>query len=493
MIISKSEYMLYLRHPGMLWLKKHDKSKLPVVSESLQAMFDDGHLFEEYANRLFPDAVSVGFDDYHSYLTMPGRTRMQIESGADTILQGRMEAGSITCIFDVIERAGDLEYDLIEIKSSTEVKDDHISDLAFQTCVLEDAGIKVRKIFVIHVNTDYVRHGEIDIESISRKTEVTEKVKSKIDETRINIEKALEVARSKSPPDFSPRHAKQGALQEWMDIYHLFYPEKHTHPISKLTRVNAKLMGELEDLGVARIQDIPDTVNLNEKQRSQVRVTKHDKRIIEKEKIREFLGSLTYPLYFFDYETFSSVIPPFDGLRPYQQMPFQYSLHRKDTPDPGLHHAEYLHLENTHPGLPLLKKLKEDIGDKGSVIVWYEPFEKGRNEELGKMFPEYAQLMGDLNGRIVDLMTPFANQWYMDKDFFGSASIKKVLPVLISDLSYEKLNIKEGATASRVWTETILEGKNIDKKDKIMQDLLDYCRLDTLAMVQLYDFLRSEV
>jgi hypothetical protein len=493
MQISKSEYMLFLKHPGMLWLKKHDKSKLPAVSESLQAMFDDGKLFEEYANKLFPDAVSVGFDSYASYMTMPNRTREILQGGAHTIFQGRIESENITCIFDVIEKVGEGEYDLIEVKSSTEVKSDHIADLAFQTIVLEDAGLKVRNVFVIHANAEYVRRGDIDVQMLTKKEEVTAQVRSLETETRRNIEEALRVASSQTPPDYSPRHAKQGALQEWMEIYHLLYPQKHTYPISKLTRINAKLIGELEDRGVERIQDIPESVNLSAKQRAQVHVTRDEKRIIIKEKISEFLDSLIFPLYFFDYETFSTVIPPFDGIHPHQQVPFQYSLHIMETPTSKPVHKEYLHRENSHPGLPLLTQLQRDIGNRGSVIVWYEPFEKTRNEELGQMFPEYASFMEALNARVVDLMTPFANNWYMDKDFFGSASIKKVLPVLVSDLSYKELEIQEGASASRIWTETVLQGKNQDTKEKIMKDLHDYCHLDTLAMVQLYDFLRCEV
>ena len=154
---------------------------------------------------------------------------------------------------------------------------------------------------------------------------------------------------------------------------------------------------------------------------------------------------------------------------------------------------EFLHRENTNPGRPLLEQLKKDIGEEGTVLVWYESFEKGRNVELGQMFPEYAEMMNKLNERIIDLMVPFSTGLFVDKDFFGSASIKKVLPVLISELSYEKLNIHEGGTASRTWKETILEGKNPEQKEQIMNDLLAYCRLDTLAMVQLFKFLEKEI
>jgi len=345
---------------------------------------------------------------------------------------------------------------------------------------------------VIHVNNEYRRDGEIDIRKFTTRENVTERVREVIPETEEGIEQALKVAHSNTAPDYSPRHVKLGALSEWMDIYHLLFPEKHSHSIFKLTRINAKLIGQFEDLGVDRIQDIPETVELNEKQQRQVKATKENARIIKKEEIQKFLSGLTYPLYFLDYETFKSVVPPFDGTKPYQQIPFQYSLHKIDK-DGILTHTEYLHLEQSNPTLPLVKQLVKDVGTEGTVLVWYESFEKGRNKELGEMYPDYKDAMEQLNSRVVDLIIPFAEGWFVDKDFFGSASIKKVMPVLITDLSYDKLLIQEGEGASREWTETIFEGKNKEKREIIIQALREYCRLDTLAMVQLYNFLQNKV
>ncbi len=486
--------MLFLRHPGWLWLKKHDKAKLPIVDDGLQAIFDDGKLFEEYANKLFPDAVKIGFNlGDSSYLTMPQRTTQTINSDAQIILQGRIEAGETTCIFDVLQKTGGNMFDLFEIKSSTEVKEDHILDLAFQTVVLENAGFIVRRIFVICVNKDYVRDGEIDIKKMTTQSDVTDEVKSRLEITREEIKKALAIIKSSTPPDFSPRHVGLDALSEWMAIYEILNPQVHPHNIYKLARLNPKLIGELEDLGVKLISDVPTSMDLHPKQKLQIQVTKEDKRIVNKEKIKEFISQIKYPLYFFDYETFCTVIPPFDGINPYQQVPFQYSIHMIENPQGELIHKEFLHTTNSNPGILLLEQLKKDIGDKGTVLVWYEPFEKGRNTELGEMFPEYAQFMTELNARIVDLMIPFSNNWFVDKDFFGSASIKKVMPALISELSYEKLAISEGETASRTWKELVFENKHAEKKEEIRRQLLEYCGMDTLAMVQLFKFLQAEI
>lgn len=494
MTLSKSEYMMFLKQPAWLWLKKHDKAKLPEIDLETQAMFDNGHLFESYAEQLFPGAVKIGFSfEENNYMTMPRRTNIALDSGVKTIFQGRIEAASVTCIFDVLDRVAGNVFDLYEIKSSTSVKIDHEHDLSFQVVVLEQAGITIRNVGVIHVNNKYVRNGAIDIKAITKRTDVTEAVSLLLDETKFNIQKALQTIQSNIPPGMSPRFVRLGPIDEWLNIYKSLYKDLNPHSIYHLGSIKPQLIGELEDLGVKHIKDIPDHVKLSEKQRRQVHVTKTNQRIIDKTKIFEFVDNLKYPLYFLDYETLSNVIPSFDGIRPYQQVPFQYSLHILEHPGAPLQHKEYLHTENTHPGIPLLQRLREDICDKGTVLVWYEKFEKNRNKELGDMFPEYAEFMQGVNNRVIDLMIPFSEGWFVDKDFYGSASIKKVLPVLVSELSYKELNIQEGASAQRIWMETILDGKNADTKEQIMEDLRAYCKLDTLAMVQLFKVLQTEI
>jgi hypothetical protein len=494
MQLSKSEYMLFLRQPAWLWLKKHDKAKLPESDPTLQALFDNGHLFETYVEQLFPNGAKIGFSfEENNYLTMPQRTKEAIENGTKTILQGRLDVNGLTCIFDVLERVEGNIFDLSEIKSTTSIKIEHEHDLAFQVVVLEQAGLTIRNVSVIHVNNLYKREGAIDVKVLTKTTDVTEAVRLLIDETKLKIQQAIKTIQSDTPPGMSPRFVRLGPIEEWLTIFRSLYPNLDPHSIYHLARSKPQLIGELEELGITQIKEIPDHIKLSEKQQRQVQATKTNQRLIEKNKIAAFLQNIKYPLYFLDYETLSSVIPSFDGIRPYQQVPFQYSLHILESSSSPLQHKEYLHTENTHPGLPLLQRLKADIGETGTVLVWYEKFEKGRNSELGEMFPEYAEFMQQVNSRIIDLMTPFSEGWLVDKDFYGSASIKKVLPVLVSELSYKDLAIQEGASAQRLWMETVFDGKHEEEKAQIMTDLIAYCKLDTLAMVQLYRVLNAEI
>jgi hypothetical protein len=496
MTLSKSNYLTYLKHPAWLWLEKHDKVKLPEVDDDTQAVFDAGNLFEKYAEQLFPNGHTLGYKtnghfDGNKYFALPDLTKEALSGEHTVLFQGRLEVDGITCIFDVLERNAMGSYNLYEIKSSTKAKPEHEHDLAFQTLVLEKAGLSIENIYVIHVNTEYVRIGDIDPKEITDTTEVTSAVRSLIDFTTEEVEKAKAVMNALTMPDPSPRFARNGAFNEWLKIYETLEGSFDTYSIYNLCNVGARRAGELEDIGVTAIADIPEEFHLTTKQYRQVEATRGGERIINVEEIRRFLGTLQYPLYFLDYETFAGVIPAFDGLRPYQQVPFQYSLHVLEHPDAELQHKEYLHTENTLSVEPLLKQLAQDIGPDGSVIVWFQTFEKGRNAEMAAMEPNYNNFLYNLNDRVIDLMIPFAEGWFIDKDFFGSASIKAVLPVLIPELSYKDLNIHGGNTAQRVWMETILMGKNPERKEVIMNDLRKYCELDTLAMVKIWEVLRK--
>jgi hypothetical protein len=490
MTLSKSDYMLFLRHPAWLWLKKHDKAKLPAVNDNTQAMFDAGNLFEKYAEQLFPDGVRIGFTNYDEYLNMPERTIKILSDGAKTIFQGRFEYDQLTFICDVIVIVGNNQVDLFEIKSSTKAKPEHELDLAFQMVVLEQSGFEVRNISVVHVNNQFVRNGAVDPHKLTRTTDITESVKAKRELTKNHIDQALKVVNSPSLPSISPSLARLGSFNEWLDIYRgLVSVEPES--IYDLCAVGVDKVSKLEATGVTKIVDIPDDFPVSDKQQLQIQATKQNKKIIDKDNIEAFLTTFQYPLYFFDYETLMSIVPYFDGIRPYQQVPFQYSLHVIDSPSAKIRHLAYLHRENSNPAEPLSKVLQSQIGSSGSIITWNMSFEKSCNRLLGELVPEYRAFYAQLNERIVDLMLPFSKSWYVDKDFCGSASIKYVLPVLAPELSYKTLGIQEGGSAQRLWMEAVLDGKRDNEKDTILNDLVEYCGLDTFAMVKIWEHLSN--
>lgn len=451
MQLSKSDYMLYLKHPAWLWLKKHDKEKLPPVDEGTQAMFDAGHKFEAYGEALFENGVTLGFKDYSEYSSLTDRTQQALSDGATTtIFQSRFVWGEYNCLPDIVTVVGDNEVDLYEIKSSTRVKDEHLYDLAFQCAVIEGNGLKIRNIFVIYVNNEYVRRGAIKPEELTKMDDVTSAVRNLASFTESNMPLAIETMMSVTMPDPNPVFlSKLGDKKQWQGIYDTL-------------------------VGTPK----PDYSG------AEATIQKHE--------IDAFLGELEYPLYFLDYETMSAVVPYFDGHRPYQQIPSQYSLHILDSPDAEMRHAEYLHRENSDPSLPIAQHLVEDIGTSGSIITWNMSFEKKCNTTLGNLNPEFAEDMTKINERVVDLMIPFKpkNSWYSDPRFEGSASIKNVLPVVVPSLSYKELGIQNGGSAQALWMQAVLDESREDK-EQILDDLIKYCKLDTLAMVEIYNVLRT--
>lgn len=482
--------MLYLAHPAWLWLKKHGKEKLPPIDDNTQATFDAGNLFEGYAEKLFDDGVRLGFTDYASYLALPEQTFEAILGGAKTIFQARFVSGQLTCISDVVHVVADKTFDLYEIKSSTKAKPEHITDLAFQAHVLRSSGFTVRKIHVVHVNNEYVRHGVIKAEEFCAVTEVTDEVNDLEEATKAQIQGALDVMQLADMPDLSPANAASSAFSEWLPIYKsLTNPAKDS--IYYLCGLNPSKVNQLESLGIEKIADIPDDYKLSPKQHKQVVATKLNQQLITTEPIKELLRTFQYPLYFLDYETLAGIVPPFEGTRPYQQVPFQYSLHIIDAPDSELRHEEYLHRESTNPCRDVAEALRRHIGDEGTVLAWNMGFEKSCNVTLAEEVPELKDFLLDLNDRMNDLMIPFSKLWFVDKDFCGSASIKKVLPVLAPHLSYKKLGIQEGASAQRLWMQSVIDGKDTIDKEVMFADLLEYCKLDTLAMVEIYNVLRK--
>lgn len=497
MVLSKSDYMLYLRHPAWLWLKKHAKHKLPPIDANTQALFDAGHEFESIAENLFPDGVKLGFNNYQEYKSLPKKTRDAINSSVKTIFQGRFEASGITCIVDVLDRVEGNTFDLIEIKSSTKVKPEHEYDLAFQLEVLEKSGLIIRNLSIVHVNNEYTKEGVIDPQIICSVTDVTGDIKRLSQITKDQIQEAFKVLKKGNLPDISPRYAnrlnisKTSWFQDWLEVYKALKPDMDEYSIYYLSYPNQEQIGKLEDAGVELIHDVPEEYSLRPKQLAQIQTTKSGQRVVDKDKIAEFFNSFEYPLYFFDYETLSNLVPFFDGMRPYKDYPFQYSLHIIREPGEQVEHKEYLHQDNSNPMPGLLEQLNKDIGSIGTILAWYMGYEKKCNQTMADLYPRHKEFLDNINDRMNDLMLPFSNMWLVDKDFFGSASLKSVLPIMVPELSYKELKVQDGLYARRLWTQTILENKYQDKKEKILAALSAYCTLDTFAMVRILEELKK--
>jgi hypothetical protein len=508
MIISKTDYLIFRECPKNAWLKIHKpdiyyKHELSAFDKSI---IETGNEVELYARKLFPDGILIeGRDDKAIKETE------ELLKERKTLFQPVFVKDGFLAALDILEfNKIEDKYEIIEVKASNEIKDKmHLYDLAFQINLLKRVGLNIGRSYILHLNPEYERGDELDIAKLFTKEDATEAVGEILEKVNIEMQRAYEFLNKEDEPDKYDDCIciYKGRSSHCTTFYysHKEVPEYSIHDIARIGVSKKKLM-ELVDGGILDIKDVPEEIDLSEIQKNQVEAVQLDRPLIKKDKIREELRPLNYPIYFLDYETYPSAIPRFKGFSPYEQIPFQYSLHIVNkwplNEEKDLKHSEYLHTGDNDPSLSFATSLVKDLGRVGSIIVWNKKFEQKRNEELARRVPSLKKEMLEINTRIYDLMDIFSLQYYVHKDFMGSTSIKYVLPVLAPELSYKKLEIKEGGTASMKWNEMVTgisminDGNKTKKiklepKDKelIANNLKTYCKLDTYAMFAIWKHL----
>jgi hypothetical protein len=379
--------------------------------------------------------------------------------------------------------------DIYEIKGSASVKEEHYDDVAFQKMTAERSGVTVERCYVITMNGEYVRRGDVDPEQLFVITDVTEKINERMEVTARQAKEAVEYLNTVPVPSLMDYCLDNKLDCRFIKVHFPGLPDYTVFDIAFLKHDKRR---ELLADGIVDIAEVPDDFPLSKKQKTQVDAAKTGEVHIERSKIADRICSWEYPLQFLDYETFSYAIPQFEGVRPFQQMCFQYSLHTIDRPGALMKHSYFLSKGDDDPPRAMAAHLKEAMSDGiGTVFVWYEAFEKTRNSEMAEMFPEFKGFFDEVNEKTCDLMKVFSDNLYVHPDFKGRTSIKKVLPVVCPHLSYLELGIGDGLTASISWFRAATWGGAMDeeKRKEIFDDLEKYCKLDTLAMVEIFNYL----
>ncbi len=469
-MITKTDFLQYLDTPAHLWASKHgqiEKAPSPIEQHRMEQGQEIEGLAREYIQE---------------YLLQVTDAELAHEK---TFVDGNFQARVDTAAYYPAEEV----IDIYEIKSSSSVKKEDKYDVAFQRVVCE-ASETVRDVFIVHLNKEYIRQGELDLAKLFVVAKMNDSIEELREEVLVAREEAWQVASRDTSegiqtcvkPDDCPCPT----------ICHGELPE---HSIYGVPRLNQNKKRELRADGILAIQDIPDGYPLSGYQSQIVEVVKDGEPFSDIPAIINELAKLEYPLNFLDYETYNPGIPFFDGYWPYQHVVFQYSLHIVETPDSELEHHELLLTNEGDPGIKLVKHLSERITDTGSVIVWHKTFETGRNKEMAEQYPEYRDFILNINTRIYDLKEIFSKGFYIHPDFHGSSSIKNVLPVLVPefDQNYAELPISSGEEAMLAWANIMLGNIPQEQRSQLRQELLSYCELDTLAMVKIWQVLREEV
>ncbi|MBI9037607.1 MAG: DUF2779 domain-containing protein [Bacteroidales bacterium] len=451
------------------------------ISESQQAIFDCGQNVGELAQQLFPGGVMAAFDLPEGFMKSIHKTRELIEQGNSIIYEAGLMHENTHCFVDILVKKNG-KWFIYEVKSSTGIKDVYIYDAAFQYYVLSNLGLEIEDISIVYINNQYIRQGNIDINQLFN----IESVFDRIIEIQATVKNLLsnqvEALQKPDAPNIDiGKHCSdpydcnfKGHC--WKDV-----PD---YSVFNISRLRAEKKFDLYNDGILNTTDVPDEYPLNTNQLLQVHADKTGEAIINKPAIREFVNKLNYPLYFLDFETFNPAVPLYDYSKPYQQIVFQYSLHLLDKPGGQLQHKEFLAGTKGDPRIPMIEQLIKEIGRHGDIVVYNRGFETARLNEIEASFPKYQTAIENMISRIVDLMIPFQQKLYYTPEMKGSYSIKKVLPALVPAFTYDDLEINNGGNASLAFA-NMLNETDQQQINKTRKNLLEYCKLDTLAMVEI--------
>lgn len=493
---SKSKYCLLWQCPKLLWLSKY-RPELKPEDPSLQARFDAGNEVGDLAMGLFGDFTEVtakGEDGKLDLNKMKALTDECIKNGVENICEASFDYYGLYCAVDILHKENG-GYAIYEVKSSTDAKHIYAVDIAYQKYVLENCGVKVTGTYLVCVDSDYVRNGELDIKKLFKVIDMSTQVNEEYPNVPLLLKKAEETYNMKSEPetDIGLQCADPYSCAFWG------YCTKHLPKPSvfDLYRMSfEKKMKFYKDGKVDFETLFYDGSITNGKQlRQMLYEISEQEDYIDKGAIRDFLSKLSFPLYFLDFETVQDVIPQYDGIKPYQQIPFQYSLHYIETPDGELKHKEFLAESGIDPRRAIAERLCEDIPMNVCVTAYNKTFECGRLQELAEYFPDLAEHLLNIKNNIIDLLVPFQSGYYYTKAMGGSFSIKSVLPALFPNdpsLDYHNLEgIHNGGEAMTVFPQ--IQYMSPNDAEKTRQNLLKYCELDTFAMVKVWQKLKEAV
>ena len=486
--LSKSRFCSALQCPKMLWLKQYKPEEFDegVMDENV---LNTGLMVGDLAMGLLGPFVEVPFGDLTG---MCRETERLLDEGTPIIAEASFSCPGNFCSVDILRNLGDNKVEIYEVKSSTSVKDIYLYDAAYQYYVMEECGFDVQKACIVTVDNTYVRHGELEIDKLFAVTDVTETVLGKQQEVREYIQMLQGYMEQSEEPEkeigeqcFKPYGCGffKYCIRDW--------PHPNIFDIASLqNRSKFKFMKQ----GIRSFEDVEEKKAVKGNYMLQVQHELHDlPDQIQVEAIGEFLKTLSYPLYFLDFETFQPAVPLYDNSHPYEQIVFQYSLHYVLEEGSELHHKEFLAYPGEDPRRAVAEHLCADIPADVCVLAYNMGFEKGRIKALAALYPDLAEHLMSIHEHIRDLMIPFKNKDYYNRAMQGSYSIKYVLPALFPDdpaLDYHNLEgVHNGAEASAAFA--AMADMEPEQLAEYREHLLRYCELDTYAMVKVWEKLKK--
>lgn len=492
--LSKSKLLAYRQCHRRFWLEIHH-SELAENSASTEAVFQIGHQVGDLARKLYdPKAKGILIDIKQDGLDAAFAQTTEALSQPKPVFEAGFSAGGALAFADVmlpVKRSGKLAWRMVEVKSSTSVKDYYHDDVAVQAFVAKAAGVRLESISLAHIDRAFVYQGDDSYDGILVENDLTAEAFKRGGEVKSWIAEGRAIASSASEPSIETGRHCSDPFECGFLAYCKGREPQTKHPASLLPRIQAKALKALiEDTRGIDLKNIPDDL-LNERQKRVKTHTLADTIFFDAAGAASDLLSHKLPAYFLDFETIQFAVPIWKGTRPYQQIPFQFSVHLLSK-DKTLGHSSFLDLSGADPSKPFAEMLIDRCGSKGPVFVYNAGFETARIKELAERFPSLRKQLLAINERVVDLLR-IAEQRYYHPSQQGSWSIKKVLPAIAADLRYDKLKgVQDGGMAMEAYKEALASSTTSERKQEIHDQLLAYCALDTFAMVRIWQFFSGQ-
>ncbi|HTZ97640.1 MAG TPA: DUF2779 domain-containing protein [Terriglobales bacterium] len=485
--ISKSEFIAGVQCLKRLYLQVHQPELASQSDAADQVIIEQGREVGLLARQLFPGGVEVnasrGLDEQ-----IRATRELVANREIPAIFEGAFEHQGVIVKTDIVQRRRENHWRLVEVKSTADLRDQHLEDVAIQSYVLSGTGLKLASVWLAHINREYVFTGTtVDPHQFFLFRNLTNRAKNLQPELVLRLRSQFRILAMPTSPDTpTGPHCINPVVCEFFHHCNQPLPDDH---IGYLPRLHASAMEQLEELGVESIHKIPDDFELSEFQRRVCTAMQTGQPWFSADLKAEF-EALKYPVYFMDFETVNPAIPRFVGMHPYDHIPFQFSVHVQQEPDAAPSHFEFLAMDNADPRPAFISSLYETLGESGSIVVYNEQFESQRLWELAGWLPEYNQRIRDIQSRLWDLLPVIRNHVYHPA-FGDSFSLKAVLPALVPEMTYEGMEVPNGQAAGLAW-EAIIGGNGTESERRSKrQALLDYCGQDTLALVKLVETLRS--
>jgi hypothetical protein len=487
MHLSKSQYIRGLQCHKALWLYRHRRDLMAKPDANRLAMFASGHEVGTLAKSLFPGGTEIEFDP-NRFDAMAEQTACLIDNGEDVIYEATFCSSDLLVMADILVRDGE-HWNFYEVKSSTRVKPYHLNDAAFQWRVMNDH-IALGKAHVVHIDNRYLFEDQLDPEQLLKIVDVTDSVTHMQADLEQNLQ-SMQAMLQGDEPDIAIGMQCNNPFD--CDFKAGCWQSVPRPSVFDLHQLSGERKFELFHQGKMHYQDLQH-LSLSPAQALQIDTALGGEAHIEPDRLGEFIRSASYPLHFLDFESLQNSIPKLSQQRPYQQIPFQYSLHILQR-DGQLEHHQYLADEHADPRPALAQHLLQDMQASGSILAFSQSTEIAAINTLANACPEQAENLRIMTPRFIDLLTPFRGLMVYYPNFNGSFSIKSILPAMFpgdEEADYQLLEIQDGRMAMSVYA-GLTQINDDAERNQIRESLLAYCRLDTLAMVKIWQRLATLV